>query len=408
MSAGAVSTEQIRKQFPALERQWHGQPVAYFDNPGGTQVPRPVVEAMVDYLYQHNANSGWAYPASQETDVYIASAREAAACLLNATPEEIVFGSNMTTLTFQLAQVLAPTYGPDAEILINELEHHANVDPWLALGQQTGAKIRVAKMDPASGQIDWEDFERLCTRRTRLIAIGAASNALGTINDITRAAELARAMGAHLFVDAVHFAAHELIDVQTMDCDFLVCSAYKFYGPHVGILFIREEFLRTLEFPRLAPAPNCGPDQVETGTRNHEGLAGVTGAVDFLASLVKGDDRRARLRHGFEILGASGKELGYQLWAGLSEIDQVRLVGPPPEAPRTPTISFAVKGTPASIISERLAQDALFTSHGDFYAQTAIARLGYAENGLVRAGCACYTTSSEVERLVDAIRRAVA
>ncbi len=375
MTDGAATIEQIRQHFPALERQCYGQPVAYFDAPGGTQVPRQVVEAMVDYLYRHNANSGWSYPSSQETDGHIAAAREAVACLLKATPSEIVFGPNMTSLTYRLAEVVGRGYESDAEILVNELEHHANVDPRLELGRRTGAKVRVVKMDPVSGQIDWQDFERLCNRRTCLIAIGAASNALGTINDVARASQLARAVGAHLFVDAVHFAAHELIDVQAMGCDFLVCSAYKLYGPHMGALFVRAELLSSLEFPRLAPAPDCAPDRAETGTRNHEGLAGVTAAVDFLASCGSGEGRRQRLEGFFGRLHATGDEMTRQLWEGLSDIPGVRVFGPPPEAPRTPTISFAVD------------------------------RLGLSESGLVRAGCACYTTPGEVERLVDSVRR---
>ncbi len=408
MNAATATTEQIRRQFPALGRQCQGLPVAYFDGPGGTQVPRSVVEAMVEYLYGHNANAGWAYPSSQETDGHIAAAREAVACLLNATPSEIVFGANMTTLTYRLARVLGHVYGPEAEILVNELEHHANVDPWIELGRQTGARVRSAKMDPSTGQIDWPDLERQCSPRTRLIAIGAASNALGTINEVARASELARSVGAHLFVDAVHLAAHELIDVRAMGCDFLVCSSYKFYGPHMGALFLRGELLSSLEFPRVAPAPDCAPDRAETGTRNHEGLAGVTAAVDFLASCGAGEVRRQRLESFFESQQTAGAELTRQLWDGLSAIAGVRVVGPPPEVPRTPTVSFVVEGIEAEAVSARLAQEAIFTSHGDFYASTAVARLGFSQQGLVRAGCACYTTTAEVERLVDGVRRIAA
>lgn len=407
MDNGTATIDQIRRHFPALERQCNGQSVAYFDGPGGTQVPRRVVEAVVDYLYAHNANSGWAYPSSQETDIHILAAREAVACLLNAAASEIVFGANMTTLTYQLAHVLGQTYGPDAEILVTELEHHANIDPWLELGRQRGAKVRMAKMDPDTGQLDWSDLERLCSRRTRLIAIGAASNALGTINDVQRAARLARQVGAHLFVDAVHFAAHELVDVEAMGCDFLVCSAYKFYGPHLGVLFVRDELLRTLEFPRLAPAPNSVPDRAETGTRNHEGLAGVAAAVDFLAAMGGGGDRRQGLRSFFDALRESGNQHSRQLWEGLSAIDGVRVFGPPPDSLRTPTISFTVGGASPEAVAVRLANEAVFVSHGDFYASTAVARLGFSEHGLVRAGCACYTTSAEIDRLVDGVRRAI-
>ncbi len=405
MSGDAMDTEQIRQQFPALERRVNGQAVAYFDGPGGTQVPRAVVDAIVNYLYGHNANAGWSYPSSQETAGLIDSARQAVACFLNADASEVVFGNNMTTLTFKLAQVLGPIYGPDAEIVVNELEHHANVGPWVELGRQTGAKIRVAKMDPTTGQIDWPDFESLCNRQTRLISIGAASNALGTINDVARAAELARSVGAQLFVDAVHFAAHELIDVQAMGCDFLACSAYKFYGPHVGILFVRNELLSSLEFPRLDRAPSSPPARAETGTRNHEGIAGVGATVDFLASLGGDGDRRQRLASCFGTLHASGSQLVKQLWDGLSAIEGVRVFGPPPEAPRTPTVSFSIDGTLAEAVSRQLAEEAIFVSHGDFLALTVVERLELAETGLVRAGCACYTTAEEVQRLLDAVGR---
>src|SRR5438128_3981743 len=288
-------TAEIRDCFPALARTHNGYPVAYFDGPGGTQVPRTVVEAMNDYLYHHNANTHWAYPTSEETDAIIDSARSVLADFLNASQTEIVFGANMTALTFHLARALGRGYERNDEILVTELDHHANIAPWQALEKERGVKVRMVKMIPETGELDWNDFSRQLTGRTKLVAIGAASNALGTINHVRRAAKMAHSSGAQIFVDAVHYAPHQLIDVRAWNCDFLACSAYKFYGPYIGILYGRYDLLGSLDFPKLVPAPDSAPERAETGTQNHEGIAGAAAAVDFLASLVPGRTRRERL-----------------------------------------------------------------------------------------------------------------
>jgi cysteine desulfurase family protein (TIGR01976 family) len=400
-----VSIEQIRQDFPALERRHHGHPVAYFDGPGGTQVPRAVVEAMTSYLYHHNANTHWAYPTSAETDAIIEDARRALADLLHATPNEIAFGANMTTLTFHLGRALGRAYNPGDEIVVTELDHHANVAPWRALEKERGVIVRLARMIPETGQLDWDHFGRQVNARTKLVAIGAASNALGTINDVCQAAEMAHAVGAQIFVDAVHYAPHALIDVREMDCDFLSCSAYKFYGPHIGILYGKGDLLGALDFPKLIPAPDAAPERAETGTQNHEGIAGAGAAVDFLASLApEGATRREQLRLAFAELHQQGRALVTKLWEGLERIEGISLYGPPPDGPRTPTVAFAVEGVSSTEVSTKLADLGVFTSNGDFYATTVVERLGHATDGVVRAGCACYTTSEEVERLVDRVR----
>src|ERR1700730_6570771 len=342
--AALTSSAEIRKCFPALARTHNGYPVAYFDGPGGTQVPRSVVEAMNGYLYHHNANTHWAYPTSEETDAIIDSARSAVADFLNAGPAEIAFGANMTTLTFHLARALGRSYERDDEILVTELDHHANVAPWRTLEKECGVKVRVVKMIPETGELDWDDFSRQLTERTKLVAIGAASNAIGTITDVRRAAEMAHSLGAKIFVDAVHYPPHELVDVRDWNCDFSACSAYKFYGPHIGILYGRHDLLGSLDFPKLIPAPDSAPENAETGTQNHEGIAGAAAAVDFLASLPPGSTRRERLRAAFEQLHKGGSALITQLWNGLREIEGVRLYGPPPGRMRTPTIAFTVDG----------------------------------------------------------------
>ena len=400
-----MSVEEIQQCFPALARTHNGYPVAYFDGPGGTQVPRAVVEAMNDYLYHHNANTHWAYPTSEETDAIIDSARSVLADFLNAGPTEIVFGANMTALTFHLARALGRGYRRNDEILVTELDHHANIAPWRALEKECGVNVRMVKMIPETGDLDWDDFCRQLSERTKLVAIGAASNALGTINDVRRAAKMAHSLGAQIFVDAVHYAPHGLIDVRDWDCDFLACSAYKFYGPHIGILYGRHELLSSLDFPKLIPAPDSAPERAETGTQNHEGIAGAAAAVDFLASLAPGATRRDRLRAAFQQLHERGDALLTRLWNGLREMERVRLYGPPPGTTRTPTVAFTVNGLTSMDVAKELAERGIFLSHGDFYAMTVIERLGQAPHGVLRAGCACYTTLQEVDRLLAGIRR---
>jgi cysteine desulfurase family protein (TIGR01976 family) len=398
-----LSTEEVRSHFPALEREHGGRRVAYFDGPGGTQVPRRVVEAVSDYLYHHNANTHWAYPTSAETDELLERSREALADFLGASHDEIVFGANATTLAYHVSRTLGRTFGAGDEIVVTELDHHANVAPWQALERERGITLRVVRMDTETGALDWDDFESTVNARTRVVALGAASNALGTINDTSRALNLARSVGAYLFVDAVHFAPHNLTDARALECDFLVCSAYKFYGPHVGALFCRRELLESLPFPKLIPAPDYAPEVAETGTQNHEGICGAAAAVDFLASLAGGGTRRERLRAAFDALHARGSELTERMWQGLSEIEGVKLYGPRPRVPRTPTVAFTVRGVTSTDVARQLASRGVFVSHGDFYAATVVERLGLGVEGLVRAGCACYTTREEVERLVAGV-----
>ncbi len=399
-----LSTAEIRSFFPALERVHNGFPVAYFDGPGGTQVPRQVAEPMTDYLYHHNANTHWAYPTSEETDAALAAAREACADLLNASPREIAFGANMTTLTFHLSRALGLQYGRGDEILVTELDHHANVAPWHRLATERGVTVKTVQLDPETGQLDWGSFEESLTAQTKLVAIGAASNALGTINDVARAIKLARNVGALVFVDAVHYAPHELVDVQALDCDFLALSSYKAYGPHIGILFGKVDLLQSIDFPKLIPAPDAAPENVETGTQNQEGIVGAGAAVDFVASFAPGSSRRASLATAYSGLHERSAELTRMLWTGLQKIDSVTMYGPSPDLPRTATVAFTVAGVTSTDVARTLAGRGLFLSHGDFYAATVVERLGLGEEGLVRAGCACYTTEDEIQRLIEGVR----
>ncbi|HEY9283423.1 MAG TPA: cysteine desulfurase-like protein [Pyrinomonadaceae bacterium] len=402
--AGVLGVAEIRSHFPALARTHDGQPVAYFDGPGGTQVPRAVADAVVDYLYHHNANTHWEYPTSAETDRALEDARTALADFLNAAPAEIAFGANMTALTLHLSRALGRTFKAGDAVVVTELDHHANSDPWREMARDRSLRVRTVPMIAETGQLDWDDFSRALEEGPRLVALGAASNALGTINDVRAATRKARAAGALVFIDAVHYVPHALADVRDVACDFLACSAYKFNGPHVGILYGRRDLLRSLDFPRLRPAPDYAPERAESGTLNHEGIVGAAAAVDFLASLAGPDGtRRERLARAFAELHARSCALTERLWRGLSEIEGVRLYGPPPGSPRTPTVAFTVDGVASSEVARRLAARGVFVSHGDFYALTVVERLGLLPEGLVRAGCAVYTTDEEVSRLLAGV-----
>lgn len=420
-TTAVASVEEIRSHFPALERVHNGVRVAYFDGPGGTQVPTPVVEAMKDYLFNHNANTHWEYPTSNETDDILEHSRQTLADLLNCSSDEVAFGQNMTSLTFHLSRALGRRFESGDEIIVTELDHHANSDPWRELAKDRGLKIRVLPMNVETGTLELEQFPDLLNQRTRLVAIGAASNILGTINPIREVCALARKAGALSFVDAVHYAAHELIDVREIGCDFLAVSAYKFYGPHIGAMYVRRQLLDLLDFPKLRPAPDYSPDRMETGTQNHEGIAGAAAAVDFLASLAhtgnpadafgRSDSespavsRRERLAIVFAELHRRQTEMFGVLWNGLSNIPRVKLYGPPPGSPRTSTVSFSVEGFTSDEVALRLADRGLFLSDGDFYALTVVEKI--AAGGLVRAGLACYTTMDEVQRLIDGVREIV-
>lgn len=404
VEGGTVApVEEIRSHFPALERHQDADTVAFFDGPGGTQVPRSVVRAMSDYLLHHNANTHWAFPTSVETDAALLGAREALADFVGGSPFEIVFGNNMTTLTYHVGRALGRGFEPGDEIVVTDLDHHANVDPWRDLAKERDLTVRSVPFRPEDGQLDMEALSSALGQKTRLLAIGAASNALGTVNDLKKAIELARGVGALVFVDAVHYAPHGLVDVSSLGCDLLACSAYKFYGPHIGVLWARQDLLERLDAPRLEPAPDEAPDRLETGTQNHEGIVGAGAAVDFLASLSSGADRRTRIEQAMAGLHARGQELIERLWSGLQEMKGVTVYGPPPTAARTPTLSFVVKDHPSEEVARALARRGVYVSHGDFYATTVARRLGAAEEGLVRAGCACYTTTAEVDRLLEGV-----
>lgn len=401
-----ADVDAIRGRFPALARRDRGVQVAYFDGPGGTQVPAEVADAVGNYLLHHNANTHWAYPTSEETDTLLLEARRVLGDFLHAEPDEIAFGLNMTTLTFHLARALGRAWGRGDEVIVTELDHHGNVAPWEALARERGITLRVVPFRVDDGTLDLVAYRSFLGERTRLVALGAASNALGTVTDVAALAADARAAGALVFVDAVHSAPHLLQDVRAIGCDFLACSAYKFYGPHVGVLFTRRDLLDRLDLPRVGPAPNEGPERLETGTQNHEGIVGAAAAVEFLAGLAGGPgSRRERLSVAFTELHRRGSVRFRRLWDGLGTLPGIRRYGPGPETARTPTAAFTVHGMTSEAVARRLGEGGVYLSHGDFYAATVVERLGLAKEGLVRAGCACYTDDEEVDRLIESLAR---
>ena len=277
----------------------------------------------------------------------------------------------------------------------------ANIDAWHDVARERGLRVRTVPFDQATGQLCWDMLESFVSQHTVLIAIGAASNALGTINDVPRITALAKSAGALSFIDAVHYAPHVLADVQALDCDFLVCSPYKFYGPHLGVLYGRNELLSRLDVTKVAPAPSQAPENLETGTLSHEAIMGAAAAVDFLASVEPRAARRDSLEASYAVLHERASRQVLRLWNSLSMLKGVTCYGPPPDVPRTPTVSFTVRGYSSEEVCRRLGRQGLFLSHGDFYAKTVVDRLDI--EGLVRAGCACYTTNSEITRLISAI-----
>jgi cysteine desulfurase family protein (TIGR01976 family) len=401
----AIPVDEIRAHFPALVRREGKYPVAYFDGPGGTQVPLTVADAVRSYLLEHNANTHWAYPTSIETDNLLAEARDVFGDFLRATPEDISFGNNMTTITFHVARALARGWKAGDEIIVTELDHHANVAPWQAVARDFGLVIRTARLDPKTFRTDFDDLAGKLGPRTRLLAIGAASNALGTVTDVARATAMAHEHGALAYVDAVHYAPHNLVDVGAIGCDFLACSAYKFYGPHVGVLYAKRDLAQALDVPKLEPAPADAPERLETGTQNHEGIVGAAEAVMYLGTLARGGaSRRERLSRAFAAFHARGEALLAQMWEGLGAIRGVTLYGPVPGSPRTPTVVFTLAGHSTEDVARHLARRGVFVSNGDFYAATVAERLGRGADGFVRAGAACYTTVDEVDRLVDGVK----
>lgn len=409
MTFTEADARRAREDFPSLRRavpEGDGRPLAYLDGPAGTQVPEAVIEAVSRYYRTSNANTHGQFVTSRESDAAVLEARRAMAAFLGAGDwRSISFGQNMTTLAYSLAHALGRLLDPGDEVVITQLDHEANRGPWLGL-EEHGAVVREVRMLP-DGTLDRDDLEATIGRRTRLVAVGASSNALGTVNDVAAVRELCRAAGAWLAVDAVHHAPHAPQDVTALGPDFLFCSAYKFYGPHVGVLYTRPGLLEELPVDRLRPQEPEAPYRIETGTLNHAALAGVTAAVEYLASWGEGSDLRTRVVSAMEGIGAYEHALARELRDRLAELPGVTVWGPDFSFPRrAPTVSITLEGVPAIEAARRLGDEGVLVWDGDFFAVRPVEVLGLAERGgLLRAGISLYNTREEVDRLVDGVAR---
>jgi cysteine desulfurase family protein (TIGR01976 family) len=402
-----INIDSVRAEFPALGVRDGDRKRIYFDAPGGTQICRSAISRMVAHMESGTANSGGPFATSVATDALARSAHEAMADLLGGTADEIAFGQNMTSLTLSVSRALGRRWSEGDEIVVTRLDHDANVAPWLLLARDLRMTVRWLDFSPEDGRLDLETLPALLNPRTRLVAVGAASNALGTINDIAGIVRAVRAHGdALVFVDAVQSVPHIPVDVRALGCDLLACSPYKFFGPHQGVLWGRAELLQEIEAYKLRPSATQPPAvRFETGTPSFEGMAGTLGAVEHLASLGSTEgDRRMRLVSGMTAVAAHERQLGLRFLAGLGSLPRIRLYGPPDDNDRVPTFAFTVEGHAPREVATFLAERGIFAWSGNFYAQEAIARLGLeASGGVVRVGFCHYTTPDEVDVLLAAL-----
>ncbi len=402
----------VRQQFPALRQNVNGRPAVFFDAPGGTQVPQRVIDAIANYLSTLNANTGGAFVTSRRTDQLIADARSAMADFLNCAPDEVVFGPNMTTLTFALSRALGRELKSGDELLVTCLDHDANVSPWVCL-EERGVKVRTADVNPADCTLDMFDLSAKIRRNTRLVATGWAANAVGTINDVNEIVRLAHDAGAMAFIDAVHYAPHGPIDVRALDCDFLACSSYKFFGPHLGILYGKREQLQRLRPYKLRACTEQLPDRWETGTQNHECLAGLVAAIEYIAEVGRyhqpaAGTRREAILAAYDVFQQHEHELMEQLISGLLAIPGITFYGikdPAKFSERTPTVALRLDGYTPRELATRLGERGIFTWDGNYYAINLAERLGVQDSGgMLRIGLTHYNTAEEVEQVLTELR----
>jgi cysteine desulfurase family protein (TIGR01976 family) len=398
-----------RAQFPALERRVGDRPAVYLDGPGGTQVPRSVITAMAGYLEAGGSNHGGDFVTSRYSIEVSDDARSAIADLFNASADEIAFGQNMTSITLAFSRALARTWSQGDEVVVTRLDHDANVWPWVLAAREAGAEVRFADFDPAIGGLTVDHVRAVISERTRLVAVTRASNALGTVVDVAAIAAAAHEVGALVYVDAVHYAPHGLVDVAALDCDFLAASAYKFFGPYTGVLWGRRSLMEELEAIKIRPAPDEPPDKWETGTQSFESLAGVAAAVDYLASLSAESDRRRALVDTMSATAAYEALLSERFLAGLDAIAGVKLFGVPDPKGRTPTFALAIDGMDPAGASRLLGEQGIFTWAGHYYALEVMEHLGVLDRGgLLRIGFVHYTTPGEVDLVLAALERLAA
>ncbi len=404
---------QLRQQFPALTRQVAGLAAVFFDGPAGTQVPQTVIDAICSYLIKRNANHGGVFATSVESDALLAEAHQAAADLLGADdPNAVFFGQNMTSLTFAMSRAVSQRWRAGDEVVVTRLDHDANVSPWVLAARDAGAVVRYVEIRREDCTLDLDSLQSALSPRTRLVAVGCASNATGTINPVQQICEWAHQVGAWTFLDAVHFAPHAMMDVRQLGCDFLACSAYKFFGPHVGIMWGRRDLLEELPAYKVRPASNELPDKWMTGTQSHESIAGVVAAIEYLADVgralaPKVSDRRGALTAAFTGIRAYETELVRRLLAGLAEMQDIKVWGITDAdrlRERLPTLSITHRRFKAIELAQRLADRGIFVWHGNYYALQLTEALGLEPHGMVRIGLVHYNTSDEVDRLLNVLR----
>ncbi len=404
----SIDNAYVRSQFPSLQRKNNNLPMVFLDGPAGTQVPQSVIDGITNYYKNSNANSHGTFITTQETDKVIHHMRVCMAALLGAESESTIsIGQNMTTLNFALARAMSRVLKPGDEVLITQLDHEANRGPWLTL-RDFGVKVREVRLQP-NGVLDYEDFTNKINENTRLVCMGMSANSIGTVNDFKFARSLTYRYNAWLLLDAVHYAPHFSIDVQDIGCDFLLCSAYKFYGPHVGILYSKPGLLDRLPTDRLRTAGQTAPDSIETGTLNHAAIAGVSAAVEFIGSLGNGNSLREKLISAYHKISTHEFILASKLYAGLKQISGVTVVGQDFSSnSRTPTLSFTVDGKTPTEVCEQLARKNICAWDGHFYAIRAIESLGLLERGgVTRMGISVYNTVDEIDFTLAEVARIV-
>ncbi len=401
----------LRDQFPALAKTVHGKPAVFFDGPAGTQVPQRVIDAISDYLIHHNANHEGVFATSMESDQVLHDAHQAAADFVGCDDAgEIAFGANMTSLTFALSRALADTWSPGDEIVLSRLEHDANYSPWVLAARDSGVTVRYIDIDAIDCTLILDQYADAINDRTRLVAVGCASNAVGTINPVQQICSWASDAGALSFLDAVHYAPHDLIDVGQWGCDFLICSAYKFFGPHVGIMYGRRELLESIQPYKLRPAPNDLPGRWMTGTQNHECIAGTRAAIDYIADIGREQGRpaarREALTQAYQSIRQYERSLLDRLLNGLANIGGIKvwgIVDPQQRQHRFPTVAITHDLFTSKQLAQKLADQAIFTWHGNYYALPLTEQLGVEPEGMLRIGLVHYNTATEVDRLLQVL-----
>jgi len=402
------NVENARSQFPGLARRQQGKPVAFFDGPGGSQVPQRVIDAVADCLAHHNANDGGAFATSREVTAMCDQARRSVADFLGADdPDTIVFGQNMTTLTFALSRSLARTWKPGDEIVVTRLDHDANVSPWRSAAEDMGTKVRFLEIDPADCRLRVDELSRILNGRTKVVAVGVASNAVGTVNPVREIAAAGHRVGALVFLDAVHAAPHLHLDVNELGADFLACSAYKFFGPHVGILWGRRELLEQFHAYKVRPAPDDLPGRWMTGTPNFEGIAGTMAAIDYLADLgTGGTDRVAALKSAYAAIKVHESNLAGRFLTRINQLPNWKVWGITDDRrldQRVATFGLTHRSRNSKEVAAVLAEHGIFAWAGNFYALELVETLGLMPDGMLRIGFLHYNTIDEVDCLVQAL-----